>query len=107
VPVSVDEASRRIEIEAEPAGLPLLEGRACLTAHAHGPRFEWQENFQVRGDLVREDGSWRLVPHKLIGGFELPEESELARLRRNIGKSMRFYRIRKRVLKERERSGDA
>jgi hypothetical protein len=107
VPVSVDEASRRIEIEAEPAGLPLLEGRACLTAHAHGPRFEWQENFQVRGDLVRENGSWRLVPHKLIGGFELPEESELARLRRNMGKSMRFYRNRKRVLRERERSGSS
>ncbi len=58
----------------------------------------------MRGDLVRENGSWRLLPRRLIGGFELPDESELARLRRNMGKSMRFYRNRKRILKERRRS---
>ena len=36
---------------AEPAGLPLLEGLACVTAHDHAPEFKWQRNFQVRGDL--------------------------------------------------------
>ena len=36
-------------------------GRACLVAHDHG-RFEWQRNFQVRGDLVEEDGGWALRP---------------------------------------------
>ena len=51
---------------------PLEEGRACLTAHAHHPDFLWQRNFQIRGDLERSNGDWRLVPHKLVGGFELP-----------------------------------
>ena len=44
-----------------PAELPLLEGRGCLTAHAHDPDFSWQENFQVRGDLVRDPDGWSLV----------------------------------------------
>ena len=34
--------------------------------------FTWQRNFQVRGDLVEEDGAWAVVPRKLLGGFELP-----------------------------------
>jgi hypothetical protein len=73
VPIRTDAASRQIVIDAEPAGIPLLEGRACLTAHDHAPDFTWQRNFQVRGDLARgEDGAWRLTPHKLVGGFELP-----------------------------------
>jgi len=54
---------------------------------------------------VRKGDSWKLVPHKLVGGFELPKESQLAGLRRNFRKSIRFYRTRKRVLRERaERS---
>ena len=101
VPVLSESETRSVRIGAAPAGLPLLEGRACLTAHAHGPDFRWQENFQVRGDLVRDGDSWRLVPHRLIGGFELPKEGRLAGLRRNIGKARRFHRIRKRVLAER------
>jgi hypothetical protein len=101
VPIEPDRTQRRIEIGAVPEGLPLAEGRACLTAHAHAPDFKWQENFQVRGDLVREGDRWALVPHRLIGGFELPDESEFARYRRNLAKSIRFYRNRKRVLKQR------
>jgi hypothetical protein len=93
LPVSVDDSARRVEIGFEPAGLPLAEGCACLTAHAHGPRFEWQENFQARGDLVRAERGWALVPHKLVGGFELPDESMLARYRRNAKKMVRFYGI--------------
>ncbi len=84
-----------IRIGAEPAGLPVAEGRACLTAHAHAPDFKWQENFQIRGDLVRDDGGLALVPHKLIGGFEIPKESRLAGLRRNFSKARRFHRIAK------------
>ena len=53
LPVSLDPEARRIALGAEPAGLPLAEGRACLTAHGHDPDFSWRENFQVRGDLVR------------------------------------------------------
>jgi hypothetical protein len=96
VPVELHRDARRIRIGAEPAGLPLAEGRACLTAHAHDKSFSWQENFQVRGDLVGAEGGWTLVPRRLVGGFELPDESELARYRRNISKVVRFYRIARR-----------
>jgi hypothetical protein len=96
-----DQESHRIALGEAPAGLPIVEGRACLTAHAHGPRFEWQENFQVRGDLVRDGDTWRLVPHRLVGGFELPDESMAARYRRNLSKSVRFYRTARRRLKAR------
>jgi Pyridoxamine 5'-phosphate oxidase len=101
LPVILDRPARQIRIEAEPAGLPLLEGRGSLTAHSHAPDFSWQENFQIRGDLARHDDGWALVPHKLIGGFELPDEGMLARYRRNFTKSIRFYRTRRRVLKQR------
>ncbi len=53
--------------------MPLAAGRACLAVHEHAPDFTWQRNFQVRGDLVQTDGGWALVPHRLIGGFEIPE----------------------------------
>lgn len=103
LPVSCDGSGRRVRIAAEPAGLPLLEGRACLAAHSHAPDFTWQENFQVRGDLLRDADGWALQPHKLVGGFELPDESMLARARRNLGKSIRFYRTRTSYLKNRPR----
>ncbi len=74
VPISLDAAAQRINVDAMPAGLPLAEGRACLTAHSHGEDFAWQENFQVRGDLVElGERQWALVPHRLVGGFELPK----------------------------------
>jgi hypothetical protein len=101
LPVSCDGSRNLVRIGAEPSGLPLLEGRGCLAAHSHAPDFSWQENFQVRGDLVRDDEGWALAPHKLVGGFELPDESMLARYRRNLRKSIRFYRIRKRFLRNR------
>ncbi len=100
LPISLDAGSHRVRIEAEPAGLPLLAGRACLTAHSHGAEFTWQENFQVRGDLVREGDGWSLVPHRLVGGFELPDESMLARYRRNLRKFVRFYRTARRRMKQ-------
>jgi hypothetical protein len=65
----VDRAGRRVALGEAPVGFPVTEGLACLTAHAHGPNFEWQESFQVRGDLMRGEDGWELVPHKLIGGF--------------------------------------
>jgi hypothetical protein len=103
VPVRPDPGARRIAIGAEPAGIPLAEGPGCLTAHAHDERFSWQENFQVRGDLVHGDGGWAVVPRKLIGGFELPDESMLARYRRNLAKSIRFYRTARARQRARER----
>jgi hypothetical protein len=103
LPVSLDRAARRIDLGATPAGLPLTPGPACVTAHAHSPDFTWQENFQVRGDLVPVDGGWAVVPRKLVGGFELPEESEMARYRRNFQKSVRFYKTARRYRKSRGR----
>jgi hypothetical protein len=102
LPVKADPGGRRIVFEAEPAGLPVAEGRACVTAHSHSPDFSWQENFQVRGDLVPADDGLALVPHKLIGGFELPNESRLAGVRRNLSKSIRYHRIARRELRKRE-----
>jgi hypothetical protein len=101
LPVSRDDSNRVLRLGGEPAGLPLLEGRACMTAHSHHPDFKWQENFQVRGDLVQDTDGWALVPHRLVGGFELPDESPLASYRRNFGKSIGFYRTRRRYLKQR------
>jgi hypothetical protein len=101
VPVAPDRSTGRISLGSAPAALPIVEGCACLTAHAHGPRFEWQENFQLRGDLVREGDRWQLVPHRLVGGFEMPEESLMTRYRRNMGKSLRFYRNARRRLRAR------
>ena len=99
LPVGLDRDDQRIVLGAAPAGFPLAPGRACVTAHSHSPDFTWQENFQVRGDLVQADGGWALVPRKLVGGFELPDESEAARYRRNLGKSIRFYKTARRYRK--------
>lgn len=101
LPVRPDSERHRVVLEAEPAGLPLEEGRACLAAHAHDETFSWQENFQVRGDLVRDNGGWALIPHRLIGGFELPDESVAARYRRNLSKSLRFYRTARKRMRQR------
>jgi hypothetical protein len=106
VPISVDRATERVRIGAEPVGAPLTEGLACVTAHDHAPDFTWQRNFQVRGDLVREDdGEWVLVPHKLVGGFELPPTSMIGRARLNFAKMRRFRGIAKRELAKRSRRG--
>ena len=102
LPVSIDAGSRRIVLGAQPAGLPLAEGRACLTAHSHSPDFNWRENFQIRGDLVRAGEGWVLAPHKLVGGLELPNKGLLGRYRGNMRKSLRFYRTARRELKERK-----
>jgi hypothetical protein len=106
VPIEVDRAAYRVRIGAEPTGAeptgaPFRPGLACLTAHAHHPEFRWQLNFQVRGDLIREDGRWSLVPHKLVGGMELPPGSILSRYRGNWQKMKRYRRTAKRELARR------
>ena len=99
VPYTSDRASREIRIEAEPAGIPVLEGRACLTVHRHAPDFTWQRNMQVRGDLFRSPEGLRLVPRRIVGGFELPKG--LGRFRDFVRKGPRFYRTYRRRLLER------
>jgi Pyridoxamine 5'-phosphate oxidase len=100
VPISVDRAGHRVRIDTEPAGAPLEPGLACLTAHEHHPEFKWQRNFQVRGDLVRDGEGWSLLPHRLVGGFELPA-SALARYRENFSKMRQMRKRAKRILAQR------
>jgi hypothetical protein len=101
LPIALDRAAQRVRLEAEPEGLPLAAGRVCLTAHSHGPRFEWQENFQVRGDLIRGESGWEIVPHRLVGGFELPKG--INRVRSVVDKHRRFYKTAKQRMAERGR----
>jgi hypothetical protein len=100
VPVRLDPAERWIRIEGDPVGIPLQPGLACLTAHAHNDRFTWQSNFQVRGDLVRREDGWALIPRRLVGGFEAPA-GRAAMLRANARKAWRFRRTAKRELARR------
>jgi hypothetical protein len=103
LPISVDRAAHRIRLGTGVLGLPVQPGLACLTAHDHHPKFVWQRNFQVRGDLVEEDGRWALIPHRLIGGFELPPSSTVAKYRMNLGKIIRYRSKAKQELRERAR----
>jgi Pyridoxamine 5'-phosphate oxidase len=100
LPFDADATRREIAIQAEPEGLPLIEGRACLTVHRHAPDFTWQRNMQVRGNLERSAEGWRLVPRRIVGGFELPE-GRLSRFRDFIRKGPGFYRTYRRRLRER------
>ncbi|HKP20356.1 MAG TPA: hypothetical protein VJT68_02495, partial [Thermoleophilaceae bacterium] len=100
VPISVDRNARRVRIGKGALGVPVQSGRACLVAHAHGDRFEWQTNFQVRGDLVEEDGGWALVPHKLVGGLELPPVSKPKLYAQNARKFYRFWRTANKARRE-------
>jgi hypothetical protein len=104
IPVSPDAGLRRVSLGAEPAGLPLAEGLACLTAHRHDADFKWRENFQLRGDLVRAEGGWTLVPHKLVGGLELPNQGILHRYRDIMRRSIGFQRTARRELRKRKAS---
>jgi len=104
MPVAGAAPERLVKLGTEPSGLPLTTGRACLTAHAHGPNFEWQRNFQVRGDLVRDGEGWALAPRRLVGGFELPE-SDLDLWRQNFRKMLRFTRTARRQLRRRRARG--
>src|ERR671914_624366 len=98
LPIAVDREARRVRLEGAPVGVPWQPGLACVTAHDHPPDFQWQRNFQVRGDLVLEDGAWAVIPHKLVGGFELPPGSLVARVRLNMRKMRRYRRTAKREL---------
>lgn len=93
VPVEADRTTGAVRIAAGPVGMPWQPGLACLTAHSHDEAFTWQRNFQVRGDLLEDEDGWLLVPHRLVGGFELPPGSLVSRMRLNAQKIKRFRRI--------------
>jgi hypothetical protein len=99
VPYTADQSNREIRFEGEPAGLPVIEGRACLTVHQHSPDFTWQRNMQVRGNLVRSPDGIRLVPRRVVGGFEIPKG--MGRFRDFLKKGPGFYRTYRRRMRER------
>jgi hypothetical protein len=100
VPITVDRSAHRVRIAGGALGVPVQPGCACLTAHDHHPEFRWQRNFQVRGDLVEEDGDWVLVPHRLVGGLELPPEGKVRLYARNAGKMLGMRRTAKKTRRE-------
>jgi hypothetical protein len=100
VPISVDSSTRRIRLGGGVLGVPVQPGLACLTVHDHSPDFSWQRNFQVRGDLVEEHGDWVLIPHRMVGGVELPPVSKLELYRRNARSMARFWRNAKKARRE-------
>ncbi|MEA2330935.1 MAG: hypothetical protein QOH58_1073 [Thermoleophilaceae bacterium] len=102
VPIEVDRSAGRVRLGGAPVGVPWQPGLACVTAHDHSPEFRWQRNFQVRGDLVEEDGGWTIVPHKVVGGMELPP-GLLNRVKSNMRKVRRYRKTAKRELAARGR----
>lgn len=103
VPLRPDPAGGRVHIGRLPTQVPWQPGLACLTAHAHATNMTWQRNFQVRGDLVPDGDGWSVVPHRVVGGFELPPGSLFSRVRDNVAKVRRFHRTARRELARRER----
>ncbi len=100
VPIAVDAGARRVRIGASAVGLPVHPGLACLTAHDHHPDFRWQRNFQVRGDLVEDDGDWVLIPHRMVGGLELPPVSRLRLFAQTAREVPRLWRTAKKTRRE-------
>jgi hypothetical protein len=96
LPMTADRRGRSIAIDVAPAGLELRPGPVCVTAHDHDPELHWTRNFQVRGDLVADDHGWVVLPHRIIGGFELPPTGSLVRAVANIPKIRRFRRTARR-----------
>jgi hypothetical protein len=101
LPARPDADAQCIRFDIDALGIPVAPGRACLAAHAHDPEFKWQMNFQVRGDFVERDGAWVLVPHRYVGGMNIPEGGFVTVLRENFKKSLRWRKIAKRELAKR------
>ena len=100
VGIEPDRGAGRVRLGSLPEWIPAAPTRACLTAHEHDPDFRWQANFQVRGDLVQENGDWSLVPHKFVGGFELPK-GRVATIRANFSNVLRYRKKAKQELARR------
>ena len=98
--IEPDRGGNRVRLGEMPDWMPAAPTRACLTAHEHDPEFRWQANFQVRGDLLEDNGDWSLVPHKFVGGFELPK-SKFQTAKQNFSKARRYRKQAKRELAKR------
>ena len=105
-PSTVDQAARRIRLGGAPVGVPWQPGLACVTAHDHAPDFTWQRNFQVRGDLVEEDGAWAVVPAAAGGRLRAAAGVHLRALPAERQKVMRFRKIARREMRNRSYAED-
>ena len=89
VPFRADPSRREIAIEAFGLASPILEGRACA----------WPSTATLQpcsatcrsGNLTRSVEGWRLVPRRIVGGFEVPE-GRISRFRDFVKKGPGFYR---------------
>ena len=99
VPVRADAGACVVHVEADPVGAPIDPGPACLCAHAHAEDLTWQRSYQVRGDLVEQDGRLVLHPHRVVAGLQLPS-SAFERYRVNVRKILRF----RKTAREREQA---
>jgi len=99
VPVRADARACVVHVEADPVGAPIDPGPACLCAHAHAEDLTWQHSYQVRGDLVEQDGRLVLHPHRVVAGLQLPS-SAFERYRVNVRKILRF----RKTAREREQA---
>ena len=104
VPVDADRRAKVVRIDAEPHGVRLLPGPACLTAHDHHEQLHWTRNFQVRGELLQDRDGWLVTPQRVLSGFELPPSGAVTRAVLNLGKIRRFRQTAKRE-RERRASG--
>jgi hypothetical protein len=102
VPVDAGRRAKVVRIDAEPHGVRLLPGPACLTAHDHHEMLHWTRNFQVRGELLQDRDGWLITPQRVLTGFELPPSGAVTRAVLNLGKIRRFRKTAKR---ERRRRG--
>jgi len=102
VPVRADPQACVVHIDADPVAAPVEPGPACLCAHAHAADLTWQHSYQVRGDLVEQDGRLVLHPHRVVAGLQLPS-SAFERYRVNVRKILRF----RKTARDRERAGAA
>lgn len=65
--ISIDGSTRRLRIAGGALGVPVQAGLACVTA---------RDRFQVRGDLVEEEGGWVVVPHRTVDPPETSRDAD-------------------------------
>ena len=101
VPISLDRGRAARPHRRRRAGRArAARASPASTAHDHDPDFAWQRNFQVRGDLVEEDGGWALVPHKLVGGLRAAARLEAELYAQNARKMAAMWRRAKKTRRE-------
>ena len=82
-------------------GVPVHPGRPAWRCTSTRPTSPGSGTSRCAATWSSATASWVLVPHKLVGGFELPPGSMLSRYRLNFSKMRRYRKIAKRELAKR------